>query len=467
MERRKFLRHVLGVFGASWTGSSFLSHSVPTFPRRWNVLLIFVDDLRNELGCYGNPVVRSPHVDRLAARGVRFDRAYCQFPVCNPSRASLLTGLRPDTTRVWDNKTPFRSTLPDAVTLPQLFRQHGYFTARVAKVFHDGLDDPQSWDIAIETRGTERGLQGMGRSLAHPQAEKTMAWCRWLAAEGGDEDQPDGQTALEAIRLLEEHRKEPFFLALGFRRPHDPFIAPKRYFDLYPMERLEPPRDLPRPTPDPPLAIPGSYRFDHFTDQEKREFLRAYYAGISFMDAQLGKVLEALERWGLFDRTIVVFLGDHGYHLGERGWWNKNTLFELSARAPLIVFVPGMPANGRACQRLVEFVDIYPTLAELCGLPLPENLEGFSFRPLLEDPSRPWKKAAFTQVQRGKFVGRSVRTERWRFTEWDEGRQGVELYDHETDPQETMNLALDPRHAGTVLELQSLLRAGWRAALPS
>jgi uncharacterized sulfatase len=442
----------------------------PPKPRRLNVLLIISDDLRNDLGCYGHPLVKSPNLDRLAARGMRFDRAYCQYPICNPSRTSFLTGLRPDTTRIFGNQVPFRSTLPDAVTLAQLFRQHGYFTASLGKVFHRGLtvddikgemDDPKSWDVRKYFVATPRGRQGEGRNLTGGKLE----WCRWLAAEGGDEDQPDGQIAAEAVRLLEQKRAGPFFLAVGFHRPHDPFIAPKRYYEPYPLERLRPSADTGPLPGDVKPAVPNTSKFA-FTDREKREFLRAYYAGVTFMDAQVGRLLDALDRLNLWENTIVIFLSDHGYHLGERGWWNKNTLFELSARAPLIVCAPPMKARGQGSSRLVEYVDIYPTVTELCGLKAPPGLEGVSFRPLLDDPTRPWKAAAFTQVQRGKIMGRTMRTERWRYTEWDEGRAGVELYDHRSDPQERRNLAQAPDQAETVATLRRQLRAGWREAVP-
>ena len=434
-------------------------------PGRMNVLFVTVDDLRNDLGCYGHKVVRSPNIDRLAARGVRFDRAYCQYPVCNPSRTSFMTGLRPDTTRILDNNTHFRTTIPEVVTLPQLFRENGYFAASLGKVYHRGLtmederaemDDPKSWDKALYFQATKLGLTGEGRNLTGGKIE----WCRWLAAEGADEDQPDGQVARAAVELLEQNKDKPFFLAVGFHKPHDPFVVPKKYFDLYPLDPLTPPAD-PANVRDLPLAIAGGpwkKEFDKFTDGDKREFMRAYYAGTSFIDAQLGKVLDALERLGLADKTVVVLLGDHGYHLGERGWWNKNTLFEHSTRAPLIVYDPRAKAKGAATSRLVEFVDVYPTLAELCGLAAPAGLEGQSFRPLLDDPAQAWKPAAYTQVQRGRNVGRSVRTERWRYTEWDGGTAGVELYDHENDPGELMNLATDPRHAGDVERLRPALR---------
>ena len=423
-----------------------------------NVLFIAVDDLNHSLGCYGHSIVKSPNIDQLASRGVRFYRAYCQFPVCNPSRTSLLTGLRPDATGVLNNTTPFRSKLPDVTTLPQLFRNHGYFTARIGKIFHGrtSTDDPKAWDVTSDPKATKLGQKGQGRNLTGGRVK----WCRWLAAEGSDEDQPDGQVAAEAIRLLEQHHQNPFFLAIGFYKPHDPFIAPKRYFDLYPLEHLKPPRDPADRSDELPQAIGSSWKaeFDRFTDRERREFMRAYYAGISFMDAQLGKIIAAMDRLRLWHNTTIVFFGDHGYQLGKHGWWNKNTLFELSTRAPLIVVTPEIKNRGAHCSGIVEFVDIYPTLADLHGLPVPGNLAGASFKHLLNDPTLAGKKTAFTQVQRGRIAGRSVRTERWRYTEWDEGRQGIELYDHHNDPGEYYNLAHDTRHARTVAKLRKLLR---------
>ena len=446
-----------------------------TSVRRPNVLFIAVDDLRNDLGCYGHPQVKTPNIDRLAARGVRFDWAYCQYPVCNPSRTSLLTGLRPDATGVLDNNTNFRTKLPDIVTLPQLFRQQGYYTASLGKIFHRGLtmedlraemDDQPSWDVARYFQATTRGNQGEGRNMTGGRLE----WCRWLAAEGEDEDQPDGQIAREAIKLIEERRDKPFFLALGFHKPHDPFNAPKKYFDLYPLEQLKLTLDAANRSPELPQALPGgAFReaFARFTDQERREFMRAYYAGISFTDAQVGKVLDALDRLRLADNTIIVFFGDHGYHLGERGWWNKNTLFELSARAPLIVAAPRINARGQSSARLVELLDIYPTLVELSKLPAPAHLQGRSFVPLLDAPRRAWKQEAYTQVQRGTTAGRSIRTERWRYTEWrnESGMViGAELYDHQTDQTEWKNLANDAQFAPVRKELAArldkMLKAG-------
>ncbi len=282
-----------------------------------------------------------------------------------------------------------------------------------------------------------------------------------MASEAPDEAQPDGETATEAIRILEQSKpdKKPLFLALGFRRPHDPFIAPQAYFDLYPLERFNPLSQTRGPTGDPPPAIEHDDRFP-FDDRDRREFLRAYYAGVSMTDAQIGRVMRALDRLGMAEETIVVVTSDHGYHLGERGWWNKVTLFELSTRVPLIVRAPGMKTAGRTSVRLVELVDLFPTLADLAGVAIPPSLEGRSFRPLLADPDRPWKAAALTVVARGSILGRTVRTEQHRYTEWDGGRAGRELYDHGRDPGEHRNLAADRGQAGTVRALHSLLNSG-------
>ena len=422
---------------------------------RQYILFIAIDDLRHDCGCWGHPMVRTPNIDRLASRGTRFDRSYCQYPVCNPSRSSFLTGLRPDTTQVLGNRTPLRSKLPDVVTLPQLFRQNGYFTARLGKIFHGKFDDARSWDVSTDFRSTPTGQKGEGRNLTGGR----LRWCAWRAADGRDEDQPDGQLAAGAIRLLEQDRDRPFFIGLGFHKPHDPFVAPKRYFDLYPLLRMQPPETPPDATPasEPAFSRGFAQAFATFTDRDRREFMRAYYACTTFMDAQLGNVLDALDRFGLAESTVIVFLSDHGYHLGERGWWNKNTLFEHSCRSPLIVRAPGIGMPGQATQRLVEFVDIYPTLGELCGLPTPEGLEGRSFVPLLREPDRPWKQAAFTQVERGTFAGYTVRTQRWRYTEWDGGKQGVELYDHDSDPGEWHNLAEEPARASVRAHLSGHL----------
>jgi uncharacterized sulfatase len=438
---------------------------------RPNVLFIAVDDMNNDLGCYGHPLVRSPNIDRLAARGVRFDRAYCQFPLCSPSRVSLLTGLRPDTTRIFELRTDFRkSTLPDVVTLPQLFMKAGYFVARVGKIFHygnpgqigtDGLDDPESWQRRINPSGRDKDEEG---KLTNYTPDKGLgSSLSFLAAEGTDEEQTDGKVAAEAIRLLEENASRPFFVAAGFYRPHCPYIAPKSYFDLYSLERVtfrDEPEGHRATLLEPAIASTRPYPVLGVSTEQAREAKRAYYAAISFVDAQVGKLLDALDRLKLGERTIVVFWSDHGYLVGEHGLWMKQSLFEESARVPLIIAAPGR-ARGRASPRTVELVDLYPTLADLAGLKAPEDLHGVSLRRLLDDPEAEWGRPAFTQVARGGFPGHSVRTERWRYTEWGNGKQGTELYDHDADPHEYRNLASDPAHAGVVKELQALVHKNW------
>ncbi len=433
-----------------------------------NVLFIIADDLSCDLGCYGHKAVRSPHLDALAESGVRFDRAYVQYTVCNPSRSSFLTGLRPTTTKVVENTTHFRKTLPDVVTLPQLYRENGYEVVGLGKVFHRGLspddakhesDDPKSFDRVAYGKATAAGLKGDGRNLT----EGKLAWCRWMAAEGTDADQPDGQLVDEAVKSLAEKREKPLFLAVGFARPHDPFVVPKKYFDLYDRDKLDllvTPKDY---TPPYPHSLGGgAYKtaFDQFTDKERREFLHAYYAGVSFMDAQVGRLLAALKANKLTDNTVVVFLGDHGYELGARGWWNKNTLFERSCRTPLIVRDPAAKGNGKSTSAITEFVDLYPTLAARCGLKgVPKNLEGADFRKVLDDPTAKHKEAAVTVVQRGQFLGRSIRTDRYRYTDWDGGEKGAELYDHTTDPGEWKNLTNDPKAADLKADLKKRLDA--------
>lgn len=431
-----------------------------------NVLLILSDDLRDTVGCYGNPAVKTPHLDRLATRGVRFDRAYVQYPVCNPSRTSFLTGLRCEQTRVVDNTVLFRSRLPDIITLPQLLRQHGWYAASYGKILHVGeaagevragwLDLGKSWDEAQMFQPTPAGRKGQVRNLTGGK----LKWCEVGAMEGTDADQPDGQIALHAGAAIERLTAagKPWFIGAGFHRPHDPFLVPKRYFGLYPPDSLKLYRDPPNLTPAPPLAIPrGAFKaaFDAFTEQDRLDFLRAYYAGVSFMDAQVGRLLDTLDRLKLWDRTLVIFAGDNGYHLNERGWWNKSTLFERSCRVPLLIAAPGARAGG-VCRGLVELVDLYPTVADYCGVAAPHKLAGQSLRPLLENPTRPAKPAAFTLVTRGRGqYGQTVRTDRWRYTRWSDGT--AELYDELADPEETQNLAADPAQAATIQNLEKQL----------
>jgi uncharacterized sulfatase len=438
-----------------------------------NVLFIAVDDMNNDIGCYGQPFVKSPNIDRLARMGVKFDHAYCQFPLCSPSRSSLLTGLRPDTTRVFNLTYHFRAGLPDVVTLPQMFKNNGYYAARVGKIYHygnpndigtSGLDDPPSWNHFVNPAGRDKTVLESDIINYTPKRGLGSAMCFLADLMGKDEQHTDGKVALESIKLLEQHKDKPFFLAAGFYKPHTPYVAPKKYFDLYPMGQIQLPqeplnhlKDVPKPA----LASTTPWPYFGVTTDQARECKQAYYAAISFVDAQIGKLLDAMDRHKLWDNTVVVFWSDHGYHLGEHGLWMKQSLFEQSARVPFVIVAPGVKGNGQTCPRTVEFVDIYPTLAELTGLTPPKDLEGASLKPLLENPQAPWNRPAFTQVQRGEFPGYSVRTERWRYTEWDDGKQGAQLYDHEADPSEFHNLAHDPKYATVVKEMQMLVKKNW------
>lgn len=451
-----------------------------------NVLFIAVDDLACSLGCYGDLIARTPHIDRLAASGVRFHRAYNQLPLCNPTRASVMTGLRPDTIRVYDLDQHFRTAVPDAITLSQAFQQAGYFAARVGKIYHynvpasigtDGFDDPPSWNQTVNPKGRDKADEHLIFN-AEPH-RKISAALSWLAADGADTEQTDGMIATEAIRLLEQHKEEPFFLGVGFFRPHTPYVAPKKYFDLYPLGELRLPYSPPDDRADIPVAA-----FAHncpvpnynLPEPTLLRALQAYYACVSFVDAQIGRLLAALERLELAERTIVVFWSDHGYHLGEHnGIWQKRTLFEQASRAPLIIRAPGIGGNGQACSRIVEFVDMYPTITALAGVAAPDGLAGRDLSPLLEDPLRDWNGFAVTQILRPAddrlakpVMGCSIRTQRWRYTEWAEGAAGVELYDHQADPMEFHNLAKQPdkRTRAVIQRLRPLLRSKASGKVP-
>ncbi|MBI1346858.1 sulfatase-like hydrolase/transferase [bacterium] len=464
----------------------------------FNVLFIAVDDLRPEFGAYGAEYVHSPNLDRLAQRGVTFRRAYCQQAVCSPSRSSLLTGTRPDTTKVWDLETHFRTALPDVVTLPQLFRQQGYFVQGMGKLYHGGFDDPPSWSTPWTSPKGGHGTYGLPENMAIVKAKIEASKTAPKKKKGGKvrnygpafegADVPDnyfhdGALADMAVAALRERaEQQPFWLGVGFIRPHLPFVAPKKYWDLY-----DPAAINLAPNPYPPHDAPeyavlpgGELRAYHgiptgpIPDDLARQLKHGYYAAISYMDAQLGRVLDELDRLKLSEKTIVVLWGDHGWKLGEHGAWCKHSNVENDTHTPLIIAVPGLKTAGQQTESLAEFVDIYPTLAELCGLPLPKHLEGTSLVRVLHDPAAIAKTVAFSQYPRAfqgtALMGYSMRTDRYRFTRWVERNNpkqlvSVELYDHQTDPQENTNIANDAAHRGLVDSLTTQLLAGWQAAV--
>jgi len=485
---------------------------------RPNVLFIVVDDLRPELGAYGNLHIRTPHMDRLADEGTTFLHAYVQQAVCNPSRASVMTGLRPDSLRVWDLQTDFRQTVPDVVTLPQHFMRNGYHTAAIGKIYHNVIPDSLSWSEpklhidgypfdpdAVYRHPDNVAIQEARRASiieAGEEARYIDQYGEWYlkaasteAVEGEDDLYYDGAQTDVAIEKLGElaQTDQPFFFAIGFYRPHLPFNAPQKYWDLYDPETI-PPADNPSvPENGPPMAINNMRELRGYSDfgyvphpfdgglseDDARRLKHGYYASVSYVDAQVGRLLDALDALGIEDNTVVVLWGDHGWKLGEHRSWAKMTNYEIDTRAPLIVRAPDGLGRGASVDGLVEFVDIYPTLAELAGLPIPDHVQGMSLAPMMEDPERPGKSAAFSQFLREgiwiapdgvEYMGYAVRTDRYRYVTWvnrDTGELAArELYDRQADPGENVNLAGGPEYAETLADLEAVRLAGWRAALP-
>jgi iduronate 2-sulfatase len=454
---------------------------------RPNILFIAVDDLRPELGCYGTEGILSPNIDALAARGTVFDRAYCQQAVCSPSRTSLLTGCRPDTTKVYDLQTHFRKNLPNVVTLPQHFKNHGYTTRSMGKIFHGGLDDKPSWSeppakvgrsmYALEENKklvAQKRAAIKGKTFRTPSSRyNAMAGPAYECTDVPDNTYTDGAIADEAIASLRKVKGKPFFLAVGFLKPHLPFIAPKKYWDLYDRDKIPMARNPFAPKDAPKMALTnwGELRAYHdipsvgpLTDDEARTLKHGYYACVSYIDAQLGRVLKELDRLELRDNTVVILWGDHGWKLGEHAMWCKHTNFEIDARVPMICAAPNQKDGGSHTRSLVEFVDIYPTLCELADLPLPKHVEGDSFAALLDNPKLPGSPTAISQYPRGNVMGYSMRTDRYRLTLWQKREaphetMAVELYDHEKDPDENANVAHAPDNAALVEELTAQLEA--------
>lgn len=453
--------------------------------RKPNVLFVVVDDLRVQLGCYGMPWVHSPNLDQFAAMSLRFERAYCQQAVCAPSRCSVLSGCRPDTMTIYDLETPLRQAMPDVLSLPEHFKANGYETVSIGKVYHHAKDDLQGWSKEpFQSQGDWKGRGYLTdealAALAKGDEERKASgdFRRGLgppfeAADVPDEAYHDGKDAAAAVEELRRLSRldQPFFLALGFHKPHLPFNAPKRYWDLYDPNTL--------PAAENPFAPQGATEFS-LTNYEElrgyfgvpkegdlpedlaRKLVHGYCACVSYMDAQFGKVMDELKRLGLWDTTAVVIWGDHGWKLGEHNSWCKHTNFEIDTRAPLLARSPTMKAQGQVTKALVEFVDLYPSLCDLCGLSIPAHCEGLSFAPLLDHPELPWKTAAFSQFPRWGVMGYAMRTDRYRYIEWREtGTHRVrarELYDHVQDPQENVN-RVDSASESLLAELSGQMNA--------
>ncbi len=543
--RRAFLKGVAACLVGARAG-----HALASKPKR-NILFIAIDDLRPELSCYGEAMVKSPNIDRLAREGTRFNRAYCQQAICGPSRASLMTGMRPDTNGVVHNNTYFRDTVPEVVTLPQHFANHGYESAYIGKIYHPGqVDAGLSWNRkAVKTKRPQPQPSPAGgyqspenRATVKRRQEEVAArygskfgkWGGGLAngpafeaADVADNMYDDGYSADCAVATLRALKDKPFFLGVGFKKPHLPFVAPKKYWDLYDPEDIELADNPFVPKDAPSMGLHASFELRTRTgvpktgdvsDADARNLIHAYMACVSFVDAQIGKILDELDALGLRENTIVMLWGDHGWHLGEHGIWGKATNYEIATRVPLIVSAPDQDARNAESDALVELVDMYPTLSELAGLPLPEHLEGRSFAPLLDKPNQPWKKAAFSQfpcaalrewaanplspemresffgplieevegrlkkesperydreLYENHLMGYAMRTERYRLVLWVDYRDpdsepyGVELYDQKSDSDENVNLAGKAEYAKLVARLTAQLKRGWKKALPA
>lgn len=431
--RREFLQMATSAAAASLVSSTGRAAS----PRRKNVLFIAVDDLRTSLGCYGDTYAATPNIDSLAARGTLFKYAYCQQAVCNPSRQSVMTGRRPDSLRVWDLKSHFRKTAPGTQTIPEVFRGHGYFAQAIGKIFHDGaiMADPQSWSVAEQLQDTPKSDD---YQLARNHVSRTAGKAdpdEWVNAS--DDAYPDGRVAKAAVEALHGFAKQkdrkPFFLATGFRKPHLPFTAPAKYWERYANHAAPPLTHPDPPSGAPALALHNSVELRGYLGIPQKGALstkltdrlrRGYYAAMSYTDAQIGRVLQALRETGLQRDTIVVFWADHGWHLGEKGLWCKTTNYEHDTNVPLIIVDPSLP-SPRVCEDIVELVDIFPTLCDLCHVPAPAALEGTSLTPQMQGREIKAKRQAISQFPRPWFykdepdyMGYAVRTSTHRYVEW-------------------------------------------------
>ena len=441
---------IIFFFLISCSGAENTENQILLEKDKLNVLFIIVDDLNCDLGTYGNSIVNTPNIDRLASRGVLFNNAHAQYPWCGPSRASLMTGMYTNQTKITNNNMNLRSSVPDVITIGQRFRQQGYQSVRIGKIFHydvpsaigtSGNDDIYSWDQTVNPYGRDKIEEYKVNTLTERKYGGTLSW---LAAEGTDNEQTDGIAASEAIKKLDNfaNSQTPFFLALGFFRPHTPFVAPKKYFEFYDQEKIDIPEissDYLSTLPEPAVKSIRSQKNQINIDKKlAQEIKEAYYATISFVDAQVGRVLDYLETSGLDKNTVVVLTSDHGFHMGEHGHWQKQTLFEKSTRIPLIISTPNELNKGGVTNSPVELIDIYPTLMDLTDIKVPNHVVGKSLKPIMNNLNAKVRKSSLTRWRNGY----SIKTNRYRLTQWgSNGELGYELYDHKCDKNELINLA--------------------------
>ncbi len=419
-------------------------------PQKPNVLFIAIDDLRDWVGYFGrNPQAKTPNIDRLSKMGVSFTRAYCAAPVCNPSRAALMSGLRPFTSGVYENRNDWRTVIPAEKTLVSTFRNAGYLTLGAGKIYHGSLDRHSEWDDYLQERGSNPTVPA-GQSDGVEGIKFAVLDCK-------DEDLDDYQIATYGIEQLGRKHDKPFFLTVGLHKPHMPWNVPKKWFDLFPLQSIKLPPHLEKDLDDVP---PAGVRMAHpHTDHEPmvksgrwKEAVQAYLASIAYTDMNVGRLLDALEKSAYKNNTVIVFWGDHGWHLGEKSHWRKFALWEESTRSPLIWVVPGVTKGGTLSERTVDFMSIYPTLTDLCSIPTPKHVEGESIRALLANPKAAWEKPGITTY---RFKNHTVRTAGWRYIRYENGDE--ELYDETKDPNEYVNLAAKPEFAARKAELAKFL----------
>lgn len=459
------------------------AHAAP----RPNVLFIASDDMRPQLGCYGDSIVKSPNLDRLAARGLVFERSYVQQALCSPSRISMLSSRYPATTSIFEIGRTLRTTMPDITTWPQHFKNHGYHTRSLGKIYHVGIDDEASWTVPAwhskKPRTSEATRQAQTKFIADAKREgreippkgkgsRTSVIPAFEAVDCSDDDLLDGDCAANAIEQLRKHAKtpdKPFLLAVGFANPHVPWISPKKYWDLYDPATITFAKNTFLPQGAPAFAATSGADFRGYAGVPERELpeayarqcLHGYYAAISYVDAQVGRLLDALEQTGLAQNTIVVFWSDHGYYMGEHTWWGaKHNNYEGATRNAFIVAAPGMKSAGQKTPALAQAIDIGPTLTELCGLPENDGFQGRSLVPVLNDPSAGVNEAAFSWYPKSGYLGVAMRTDKWRYVEWTKPGASTEreLYDMMLDPQNDLNVAAKPGHAGMIESMSRQLR---------